>query len=54
LNGLICRRLGARYFNVSVVCLEGLDIDELIAAPITYEDGLNDNWGARPVETRHL
>jgi hypothetical protein len=35
-------------------CLEGIDIDELVAAPIAYQDGLNDNWSVRPAETRHL
>jgi hypothetical protein len=44
----------AKYYNISVACLDGLDIDELMAAPVTYEDGLNDNWGTRPKEIRHL
>jgi hypothetical protein len=30
------------------------DINELIAAPVTYYDGRNNNWGAIPTETRHL
>jgi hypothetical protein len=33
--------------------LDGVDIDGL-AAPVTYYDGLRDNWGEPPPETRHL
>jgi len=45
---------GRQYYNVSVACLEGLDIDELVAAPINYADGLHDNWDSIPAEVRHL
>ena len=45
---------GAKYYNINVACLDDLDIDELIAAPVTYYDGLNDNWGSTPAETRYL
>ncbi len=45
---------GSVYYNVNIACLEGVDIDELMAAPVSYYDGLNDNWGEAPAETRHL
>jgi len=45
---------GSRYYNINVACLDGVEIDELMAAPVTYYDGRNDNWAARPAETRHL
>ena len=45
---------GGKYYNISVACLDGVDIDELMAAPVTYYDGRNNDWGARPAETRHL
>ncbi|MBN9234865.1 MULTISPECIES: GFA family protein [Phyllobacteriaceae] len=45
---------GATYFNINVACLDGVDIDELMAAPVTYRDGRNDDWGSTPAETRHL
>ena len=45
---------GAPYFNVNVACLDDLDVDELMAAPVAYFDGRNDDWGSRPAEVRHL
>ena len=65
---LFCRRCGVRPFewvdtpnmsgekhhNINVACLDGMDIDELVAAPVTYYDGLHDNFGHAPAETRHL
>ena len=45
---------GSKYYNINVACLDGVDIDELVAAPVTYYDGRSDNWGAKPAETRHL
>jgi hypothetical protein len=45
---------GSKYYNINVACLDGLDIDELMAAPVTYSDGRNNKWGSRPAEVRHL
>jgi hypothetical protein len=45
---------GTPYLNINVACLDGIDIDELVRAPVTYCDGLNDDWGGRPAEVRHL
>ena len=45
---------GHKHFNVNVACLDGLDIDELMAAPVTYYDGRNDDWASTPLEVRHL
>jgi len=45
---------GGKYFNINVACLDGLDIDELMAAPVTYYDGRNNKWGERPADVRHL
>ena len=46
--------LGRPYINVSVACLEDVDLDELIAAPLRYCDGLRNDWASSPSETRHL
>jgi hypothetical protein len=46
--------LGGKFYAVRVSCLEGLDIDELVNASITYFDGRNDNYQSPPAETRHL
>jgi hypothetical protein len=45
---------GHVYYNVSVDCLDGLDVDELMAAPVNYYDGLRNAWHQRPDEVRHL
>ncbi len=61
-----CRRCGVRpfehinwpsdvvYYNISVACLDGVDINELMAAPVDYQDGLHDSWEQVPDEIRHL
>jgi hypothetical protein len=60
-NIVVCAPVGgcpqhdrAKYFNISVACLDGLDIDKLMTAPVTYFDGLNNDWGSTPREIRHL
>lgn len=63
---LFCKHCGIRSFGigntpegnviygVSVSCLDNAEPHELIAAPITYVDGRNDNWHLPPSEIRHL
>jgi hypothetical protein len=34
--------------------LDDLDPAALATAPVTYYDGLHDNWWNRPQEVRHL
>ena len=46
--------LDGKFYAVHVSCLEGVEIDELVNAPITYFDGRNDNYKSPPAETRHL
>lgn len=45
---------GSQVYGVNVMCLQGLDIDELMSSPITYVDGRNDKWSSVPAEIRHL
>ena len=45
---------GGLMYGVSVTCLENIEPQELINAPIIYVDGRNNNWHMPPAETRHL
>lgn len=45
---------GGEYVGVRVNTLDDLPVEDLIAAPVTYCDGLHDNWWQAPAETRHL
>jgi hypothetical protein len=42
------------FFAVNVACLDNVPTEELVAAPVTYLDGRNDDWHTPPAETRHL
>jgi hypothetical protein len=46
-------RLGP-FYAVVLACLDDLPVDELLAAPVCYLDGRNDNWVTPPDEIRHL
>jgi len=46
--------MGGAFVSVKVNCLDNATAEELIAAPITYFDGLHNNWWNKPEETRHL
>ncbi len=43
-----------QYYNVNVNCLEALNIDAIMAAPIRHVDGLNGVPDLAPAEIRHL
>ena len=45
---------GHVYYNINLACLDGIDIDELMGAPVAYFDGLNNAWDHPPAEVRHL
>jgi hypothetical protein len=42
------------FVAVTVSSLDDLPVEELVAAPVRYIDGRNDNWMTPPDETRHL
>ncbi len=46
--------MGGKIYAVQLACLENAEPAELVAAPIIYIDGRNDNWTQPPAETRHL
>ena len=37
-----------------ISCLDDVNVDELMAAPMAYFDGLHDNYESPPQEIRHL
>ncbi len=61
-----CRHCGTRPFGhaapegmapfvaVALASLDGVDSGDLVAAPIIYFDGRNDDFESAPAETRHL
>ncbi|MBX5462764.1 MAG: GFA family protein [Steroidobacteraceae bacterium] len=46
--------LGGEYYSVNLAALDDADPSELASAPVNFFDGRNDNWRARPIETRYL
>jgi hypothetical protein len=46
--------MGGDYVSVHLAALDDLPVVDLIAAPVTYMDGLHDDWWNPPAETRHL
>ncbi len=39
---------------IGLTCLDDVDPAVLAQAPVTYFDGLHDNWWNQPAEVRHL
>ena len=46
--------MGGEFLSVHMACLDDLPVEALVSAPITYMDGLHDNWQSPPFEARHL
>lgn len=46
--------LGGPYVSVFLPALDDALPEDLIAAPLVWCDGLNNNWWQPPAETRHL
>jgi hypothetical protein len=45
---------GNDFYVVRVNCLDGVDVGELIDAPVKYFNMLHDDFKSPPAETRHL
>jgi len=66
IHHLFCKHCGVRSFGwgedsepdkfyaIHVTCLDDVEIDELVNAPIMYVDGRHDRWRSPPTEIRHL
>lgn len=46
--------MGGAFVAVNVGCLDDATPEELVAAPITDEDGRSDAWDRPPEHTRYL
>lgn len=46
--------MGGDFVGIFLATLDDVDPQDLIAAPVRYSDGLNNNWQSAPRETRHL
>lgn len=46
--------LGGAFMSVSLPALDSATVEERVAAPVHFADGLNNNWWNQPAETRHL
>ena len=47
-------QIGGHYVAVQLASLDNVTPQELLAAPIRYADGRNNDWGNSPDEVRHL
>lgn len=47
-------KLGGKFYALRLNCLDNVDVNELVSAPIRYFDGFHDNYDNSPEEIRHL
>ena len=47
-------QMGGDFLSVHLTALDDLPVNDLLAAPLCFADGLHDNWQNPPQETRHL
>jgi hypothetical protein len=43
-----------RFYAVNVACLDDADVNDLVATPVVYVNGRDDDFKTPPAETRHL
>lgn len=46
--------LGGDFYSINLACLDDVEPQELIDAPLHFADGRHNNWQSAPLETRHL
>lgn len=47
-------QIGGHYVSIQLASLDDVAPEELIAAPVKYENGRDNKWWVEPAETRHL
>ncbi len=47
-------QIGGAFVSIQIASLDDATPEELIAAPLSYGDGLNNAWWNPPAEIRHL
>jgi len=47
-------QIGGHYVSVQLASLDNATPEELLAAPVKYANGRDNNWWNEPAETRHL
>jgi hypothetical protein len=47
-------QIGGHYVSVVLATLDDLSPSDLVAAPVRYMNGRDDDWFHPPAETRHL
>ena len=47
-------QLGDAFVSIQIASLADVTPEELVAAPVAYGDGLNNQWWNPPAEIRHL
>ena len=48
------KELGGEFYAVNVACLDDATAEELVGAPVQFQDGRHNQWDRPPAETRHL
>ncbi|HUH56096.1 MAG TPA: GFA family protein [Rhodanobacter sp.] len=46
--------IGGDYVSINLACLDDVEPQRLIDAPLRFADGRHNNWMSPPAETRHL
>ncbi len=46
--------LGGDFLSINLACLDDVEPQALVAAPLRYSNGRDNDWQHSPAETRHL
>lgn len=46
--------LGGNFLSINLACLDDVEPQALVAAPLRYSNGRDNDWQHSPAETRHL